>query len=55
LITKDSIAIVDGENVIYNGHTIEMGLTDGVKQLVSMGAYLVIFPDKKYINTGYLR
>lgn len=51
LITKDSIAIVDGENVIYNDHVINMGLTDGVKQLVSMGAYLVIFPDKKYINT----
>ena len=27
------------------------GLTDGVKQLVSMGAYVVIFPDKKYVNT----
>ena len=30
---------------------IDMGLTDGPKQLVRMGAYVLIFPDKKYINT----
>ena len=26
-------------------------LTDGEKSLVSMGAYLVVFPDKIYLNT----
>ena len=28
-----------------------MGLSDEPKQLVSMGAYVIILPDKKYINT----
>ena len=30
---------------------IDMGLTDSPKQMVRMGAYVLIFPDKKYINT----
>lgn len=53
LIAKDALAVVDGTAVIYNGYRIEMGLSDvRPKQLVSMGAYMVIFPDKKYINTA---
>lgn len=51
LITKDSIAVVDGSKILYNGYEIEMGLSEGVKQLVSMGAYLLIWPDKKWLNT----
>lgn len=54
-IAKDAMAVVEGANVVYNGYTIEMGLstaaTDCPKQLVSMGAYLLIWPDKKYLNT----
>lgn len=53
LIAKDALAVVDGSAVVYNGYRIEMGLSDvRPKQLVSMGAYLVIFPDKKYLNTA---
>lgn len=51
LITKDAIAVVSGSKIIYNGEDIEMELTDGEKQLVSMGAYLLIWPDKKWLNT----
>ena len=54
LITKDSIALVDGSKLIYDGYEIEMGLREGEKQLVSMGAYLLIWPDKKWINTQQL-
>lgn len=54
LITKDSIALVDGSKLIYDGYEIEMGLSEGEKQLVSMGAYLLIWPDKKWINTQQL-
>lgn len=40
---------------MINGYRVEMGLSereeDCPKHLVSMGAYVVIFPDKKYINT----
>ena len=54
-IAKDGLLVVDGENVLYNGYTIPVGLNDITpKQLVSMGAYLVIFPDKKYLNTADL-
>ena len=52
LITKDSLVVVDNGKLIYNGDEIEgLELTDGVKQLVSMGAYLLIWPDKKWLNT----
>lgn len=54
LITKDSIAVVDGSRLIYDGYEIEMGLSEGEKQLISMGAYLLIWPDKKWINTQQL-
>lgn len=41
----------EGENVNEASVSrINMGLTAGKKQLVNMGAYVVIFPDKKYIN-----
>ena len=55
IIAKDALAVIDGTNVIYNGKTIDLGLSDdSPKKLVSMGAYLIIFPDKKYLNTADL-
>lgn len=58
LIAKDALCCVDGEEFYVNGYAIPMGLStrdaDCPKQLVSMGAYVVIFPDKKYINTADL-
>ena len=54
IITKDAIAVVDGRKIIYNGYEIDMGLSDGEKQLISMGAYLLIWPDKKWLNTQKL-
>lgn len=56
LISKDSLCYVDGSDLVLNGYPIEMGLStaeeDNPKQLVSMGAYVIILPDKKYINTA---
>lgn len=51
LIAKDSLCYVDGESFVVNGYPVDMDLNDEPKQLVSMGAYVVIMPDKKYINT----
>ena len=51
LIAKDSLCYVDGSKFIINEYPIEMGLNDEPKQLISMGAYVIIMPDKKYINT----
>ncbi len=51
MIAKDSLCYVDGTKFVINEHPIEMGLNDEPKQLISMGAYVIIMPDKKYINT----
>ena len=55
LIAKDSLCFVDGTDFVMNEKRIDMGLStneeDLPKRLVSMGAYVIILPDKKYINT----
>lgn len=58
LLAKDKLVWVDNRNLYYGGedltdHLIDAGvhLTDSEKQLVSMGAYVIILPDKAYINT----
>ena len=51
LLAKDALLWVDGKHLYMNGLEVGPELTDGEKSLVSMGAYLLIFPDKKYINT----
>lgn len=55
ITAKDAPIYVDGTSIYVNGYWIDMNLStkpqDCPKQLVSMGAYLIIWPDKKYINT----
>lgn len=58
MISKKDLWYVDGGNLIViedgNKSTIDMGLTVDAtpKVLISMGAYIIIMPDKKYINTS---
>lgn len=54
MIGKDVLCYVDGADFVMGEERVSMGLsTDGVpKTLVSMGAYVIIMPDKKYINTA---
>ena len=56
LIAKDTICYVDGPDFVMNGYPIHMGLStaeeDCPKKLVSMGAYVIILPDKMWINTA---
>ena len=48
LIAKEAIAYVDNGKLYYNdAEIVGLTLTKGQKQLVSMGAYLIIWPDKK--------
>ena len=58
ILSKDALAYVDGTKLVYSGYTFELGLSTEAeacpKQLVSMGAYLLVFPDKKYLNTADL-
>ncbi len=54
IVEKGGLFWVDGTALYVNGAKTELVLSDSDKQLVSMGAYLLIFPDKKYINTQKL-
>lgn len=54
LIEKDALCYVDGADFVVNEYRVDMKLStdeaDLPKTLVSMGAYVIIMPDKKYIN-----
>lgn len=54
LIAKDALCYVDGSEFVMNQYSVDMGLSDGPKQLVSMGANVIILPDKKWFNTQNL-
>ncbi len=56
MIAKDALAFIDDGHLYYNGQDMNQYMTgvnisEGKKQLVSMGAYLCIFPDGIYFNT----
>ena len=52
LIAKDALCWVDGGARYVNGAATALtGLTAGPKQLVGMGACVLVFPDKRYYNT----
>ena len=53
LIGKDALCYVSGSEFVMNDYrTVGFGLSDEPKQLVSMGAYVIILPDKKWFNTN---
>ena len=52
MLSKEKLAFVEDGALWYGGEkTAVTGLAPGKKQLVSMGAVIVIFPDKVYYNT----
>lgn len=51
LMAREKLFWVDGTAVFYGGEKIGE-VADSEKQLISMGAYVLIFPDKKYYNTA---
>ena len=55
MIAKDCLCYVDGADFVIGETRIAMGLStalaDCPKRLVSMGAYVIILPDKMWINT----
>ena len=58
MVAKDALCYVDGSDFIINDYRVAMNLStaaeDNPKTLISMGAYVIIMPDKKYINTADL-
>lgn len=51
LHTKDGLMIIDGTDAIYNG-TVVGSVTEGRKQMATVGNYVIIFPDKAYYNVA---
>ncbi len=58
LIGKAKLAYIDAGRLYYGGLELTsylsgkgLFISEGEKQLVSMGAYLIIYPDKLYMNT----
>lgn len=56
MVAKDALCYVDGSDFVMNEYRVDMGLSidNTPKTLISMGAYVIIMPDKKYINTKKL-
>lgn len=52
LLAKDKLAYVADNTLYYDDEPVFTGLSQGKKQLVSMGAYICVFPDKVYYNTA---
>jgi hypothetical protein len=53
LLAKDKLCWVDGGALYVGGEKTPLNnLSPGEKQLVSMGAYICVFPDKLYYNTA---
>lgn len=54
MIAKDTLCYVDGDSFYINQYKINGLILDEntPKTLVSMGAYVVIYPDRKWVNTA---
>ena len=51
MLVKEKLAFVDDGKLYYDNRVVYEGLTDGEKQIVSFGAYIIVFPDRIYYNT----
>lgn len=51
LTAKDQLCYTDGSAIFIGQEKVDLGLSPGDKRLISLGAYILIFPDKMYINT----
>lgn len=53
ILGKDKLCVIDDGHVYYGGADTGLQVSaQGAKQMVSMGAYVCIWPDKKYLNTA---
>ena len=56
MLAKDALCYVDGSDFYINQYRIPLGLStdeqDCPKKLISMGAYVIILPDAKWVNTA---
>ena len=56
LARYDTLLYVDGADLVVNGVHIDLSLADDGKEktLVRMGAYVIVLPDKRYVNLADL-
>jgi hypothetical protein len=53
MISKDVLCYINGTSFYIDKYPVKGTLSDEVpKSLVSMGSYVIIMPDKKYVNTA---
>lgn len=53
MVSSHGLCIVKaGSMILPDGTAVDMALTPGEKSLIPMGAYVVVFPDKKWINVA---
>lgn len=52
MIGKEKLCYTEGSEFVIGEDRYEMGLSAEEKQLTSMGAYVIIMPDRMYINTA---
>lgn len=55
MVACDTLCYADGADLVVNGYHVAMGLStdeeDLPKTLVAMGGYIIVLPDKKWLNT----
>ena len=55
ILAKDRLCYVDGDSLVIGDEYVNLKLSteaaDCPKQLISMGAYIIVMPDRKYVNT----
>ena len=55
MVACDTLCYTDGADIVINGYHVDLGLStdeeDMPKKLIAMGGYIIILPDKKWINT----
>lgn len=54
MVSKDRLCYIDGRTFVINGnrYNMELSIDDKPKTLISMGAYVIILPDMKYVNVA---
>lgn len=52
MISKEKLCYTEGTDFVMGDERYDLGLDDREKTMVSMGAFVIILPDKKYINTA---
>ena len=53
LLSRDELCVIENNTLRYGDFFMELDSSvSGERQLVSMGAYIIVFPDMMYVNTS---